>query len=230
MRVIVLVFFLIALILLKFQSTLEYYVFFFLSSTKNKQYLDASKKLQELVYFRPEDNGKTESIVTFTEALVSEESESIQKEPKDKNQKFNQGQYPFTKHFESIYEDVKKSIEDSAQFDPNYQASPEFIEFLLNKYLPYCFIWAGFVFKGLRNTTRVTNGSIEKFFATKKSVIKKAVLPHVYVNTTFDTTIGYTTNFMKLKLKKQQNGESQWKQIQMKKMKSMSAKRIGANP
>ena len=170
----------------------------FLSKTKNKQFLDASKKLQELILLRPEDNQKTEQIVAFTENMESQEMQQIQSDRKalDKVKKDTiKDNSPFTSCFREIHDEVKKSIDDSAQFEINSQASPEFIQFLLDKYLPYCFSWAGFVFKGLGNTTRITNGSIEKFFSTKKSVIDKAMQPHRYVTNTFDTTIGYTVKF-----------------------------------
>ena len=39
---------------------------------------------------------------------------------------------------------------------------PEFIQFLLDRFMPYSFIWSGIVLKGTEAAvSRLTNGSIE---------------------------------------------------------------------
>jgi hypothetical protein len=65
-----------------------------------------------------------------------------------------------------------------------------FIEFLQNNFMPYIFIWGGFVFRELdskdkygNQLTHVTQGSIEKHFGTiKRDHGHKAMYPAQYAN------------------------------------------------
>ncbi|CAF0976621.1 unnamed protein product [Brachionus calyciflorus] len=59
----------------------------------------------------------------------------------------------------------------------NNDLSPKFVDFLSDKYMPYAFLWAGFVFSGM-SQTRMTNGIMEGFKKTKNS---HNVLPHAYL-------------------------------------------------
>jgi hypothetical protein len=63
----------------------------------------------------------------------------------------------FTKHFYEL--EAKTNIVDDGTYKNDYYA-PVFIKFLQKYFMPYCFIWSGFVLKGL-NVTRTTNGSIK---------------------------------------------------------------------
>jgi len=67
-----------------------------------------------------------------------------------------------------------------------------FIDFLFDNYLPYAFIWSGFVYRCLNSlsVTRLTNGTMERHIRTKKSVVTKACLPALYINNTVKLAIG----------------------------------------
>ena len=66
--------------------------------------------------------------------------------------------------------------------------------------MPYCFIWSGFVLKGL-NISRISNGSIEEYIGHKKSKISSPLLPAEFVNFTFKSTQGKAIEFIDLKSK-----------------------------
>ena len=62
---------------------------------------------------------------------------------------------------------------------------------LNEQFLPYAFIWAGFVFKCLdEDISRLTNGCIEAHFGYRKKTIIKSCLPVNYINKTIDLAIG----------------------------------------
>ena len=81
---------------------------------------------------------------------------------------------PFTKHFEEIHERVRSIISETESFDceANDYCNPQFVVLLLENFLPYSFIWAGYVFKCLNNAdvTRMSNGCIEVLFGYRKKV------------------------------------------------------------
>jgi hypothetical protein len=66
--------------------------------------------------------------------------------------------------------------------------------------MPYCFLWSGFVLKGL-NITRTTNGSIVNHFKHKKSKITSPLLPFDYTNFVYKAIQGKAIEFFSLKSK-----------------------------
>ena len=80
---------------------------------------------------------------------------------------------PFTKEFLLIEQEIK--LNKSTNLPENLLFNYAFIKFLQNNFMPYIFIWAGFVFRGLKTKgkngetiTHTTQGSIEKHFGTTK--------------------------------------------------------------
>ena len=80
---------------------------------------------------------------------------------------------PFTKEFLAIQNQIH--MESVNDLPPNDLFNLDFIKFLQDNFMPYIFIWAGFVFRGLemkdkygRTITHVTSGAIEKQFGTIK--------------------------------------------------------------
>ena len=68
--------------------------------------------------------------------------------------------------------EVRKSLHHLVEEneDENSFYSPDVIEHLETKYMPYCFLWASFTLKNLsEHITRFTNGTLEKKFGTRKS-------------------------------------------------------------
>ena len=71
-------------------------------------------------------------------------------------------------------------IDKSLSFSDNLLFNSIFINFLQDNFMPYIFIWAGYVFRCLEykdkfgNTiTHITQGSIEKYFGTVEPVYSK---------------------------------------------------------
>ena len=78
---------------------------------------------------------------------------------------------PFTIHFIQIQYEMRKSLHDLVEENEveNSFYSPDVIEHLETKYMPYCFLWASFTLKNLsEHITRFTNGTLEKNLALEK--------------------------------------------------------------
>lgn len=80
---------------------------------------------------------------------------------------------PFTKEFLTIELETKPSTQSN--LPDNFLFNIDFIKFLQNNFMPYIFLWAGYVFRGLKTKgkngetiTHLTQGSIEKHFGTTK--------------------------------------------------------------
>ena len=117
------------------------------------------------------------------EYLTSDENEIL-------NFKQIQDQMPFTLHFQAIFEScfniVKFESEKQTNYDQNVYYCPQFIQLLIEYYLPYSFLWAGFVLRDIYNpngtgvatntannsnnyyVTRLTNSCVRKFSSSKK--------------------------------------------------------------
>ena len=79
-------------------------------------------------------------------------------------------------------DETKTDTNDS--LTANYLYNIDFISFLNYNFMPYIFIWSGFIFRNLNfkgkngeTITHLTSGSIEKEFGT----IKKAMVILVYI-------------------------------------------------
>ena len=83
---------------------------------------------------------------------------------------------PFTKHFKNIIENVlddTQKLVGIEEIEDNLYYVPEFVDFLMIRFMPYCFIWSGFVIRGLNNQntrTRLANGAIENHFYSYKGM------------------------------------------------------------
>ena len=80
---------------------------------------------------------------------------------------------PFTQIFRSIYENVSVDLEtNDIGTEPNPLFFSPLIKILLDRFMPYAFIWTGLVLRGTK-TTRWTNGTVERFIRTQKATDKK---------------------------------------------------------
>ena len=106
----------------------------------------------------------------------------------------------FNQHFIDIAQNVQsESVSYSEQ--ENILFNPKFVEFLLEYFMPYCGIWAGFVFQEIQTKkqeefTRITNGLIEKFWQYRKNKFKVIQQPANYVVNTLNSTKGQATVFV----------------------------------
>ena len=80
---------------------------------------------------------------------------------------------PFTQEFLKI--EFETTTDDSNHLTENCLFNLHFIKFLQNNFMPYIFIWAGFIFRNIdskdkygNTLTHITQGSIEKHFGTTK--------------------------------------------------------------
>ena len=112
---------------------------------------------------------------------------------------------PFTQHFKEIelctLQEINDENETEILNENNEFYCPEYIETLLKRYMPYCFVWSGFVIKNLNNEntrTRFTNGTVENHFYSNKGMGQffKKLLPAQYANKSYKLNIGKCREFM----------------------------------
>jgi hypothetical protein len=96
-------------------------------------------------------------------------------------------QSPFTALFEKLQADfqVKPGISLNSIFNPTY------LNFLQFYFMPYVFIWSGYVYREM-DVTRLTQGTVEKNFGTRKNLINCAMLPVRYINATMKILLANT--------------------------------------
>jgi hypothetical protein len=144
------------------------------------------KSLQKLIQTRPEEADEVKKTIdqVFRDFDVEEvDDEDDQKlidqceverdEWFEDNQRDTIKAYsPFTKEFIQIEIDTERQPSDTDNVLYNFN----FINYLQNNFMPYIFIWAGYVFRGINATdqyghtiTHITQGCIEKHFGTIKS-------------------------------------------------------------
>ena len=100
----------------------------------------------------------------------------------------------FTKIFQTI---IDNTIIDTQAGTNNYLFYNDFILFLNDNFLPYIFIWSGFIFRNLNfkgklgeTITHITQGSIEKEFGTIKNANGHlGMYPAEYVQTRVTSTL-----------------------------------------
>ncbi len=84
---------------------------------------------------------------------------------------------PFTK----VFQDIESSILPQVSInDLNTLLNQEYLNFLQHHFMPYIFIWSGFVYRETKTDhtlTRLTQGVIEKFFGTRRRIHPKPQVP-----------------------------------------------------
>ena len=147
---------------------------------------------------REEINKKTDTILNGTGNFeVVEKSEN-------QNSKSIKASSPFTTNFEKITSDTKKQINSNQSGDQtpkNIYYSPAVLEILMDRFMPYCFLWSGFVLRDLSTEepiTRITNGAIEKHFGTLKGrgSYHLDLAPAQYVTSTYKLVSGGVKKFL----------------------------------
>lgn len=119
------------------------------------------------------------------------------------------GNSPFNKIFQDIFIKVSKQLSsESSDGEPNSFYCPDLIDHLLKHYMPYSFLWSGFV---LRDTglTRLTNGALETYNGTRKRKVTKNRLPHHYLTKNFTTFQGHTMEYLNNLAKSKKNNANE---------------------
>ena len=96
---------------------------------------------------------------------------------------------PFTEHFRSIENSVQQEINSV----DNKLYCPEFISFLQQEFMPYIFLWAGFVLRDQEfetPTTHLVDSSVEAWFRTRKISFPSPIPPARYINETVHIALG----------------------------------------
>jgi hypothetical protein len=106
----------------------------------------------------------------------------------DKERDSSKANSPFTKEFTDTENEV--FIQSESSKPDNLLFNLDFITFLQSNFMPYIFIWGGYVFRDLDavdkygyQITHLTQGSLEKHFGTiKKDHGHTAMYPAQYAN------------------------------------------------
>ena len=183
----------------------------FLYEKKSVFVIESLNALQEAISCRPTDKNEIKKLVenhlktTNFEDIANKKAESIVK-GKEKKTRTIADNSPFTKHFENIKSSITNEMEnlwidESLLVENNHYYCPEFIDHLLKRYMPYCFIWSGFVIRGLNDEnkrTRFTNGTVENYFFSKKVMGQSflRLLPAQYANKSYKLVIGKCKEFV----------------------------------
>lgn len=155
----------------------------------------AFNTLQSLIEKRPVLDERVEQIIRTSINFFDNQSNSSNNDDEDLfvADESIRSRSPFTKFSVKIEDEVKSKIQNNSASEMNSMYSLEYMDFLQKNFLPYAFIWSGFVYKTLdtrENTSRITNGVIERFFATRKRLVPSALLPVKYLNKIGAVTLG----------------------------------------
>lgn len=185
----------------------EILCFIFYSKFKNQEVQDHLIALEEA--FRERPIGKIEIIKIISAfKLISNEKSPINttiqssKPSRPKKNDTIKAQSPFTKHFLDIATRVQLLINNNIEnSQENQYYAPQYIKFLLESFMPYAFLWSGFVLRNLNNDnirTRFTNGAIENYFASRKQMGQYylKLLPAQYASHALKMTTGKNKQFL----------------------------------
>ena len=183
----------------------------FSSPFESPVFVESLGILQLSIETRPETNTKIRDLIE----LVKAEQDNDDGEPEEpiKSQKLELYRQMEKSYFETL--GCKSTIKEKSPFGRHFRDQlsrielpeatgqsqnrfhcPPLIEFLMDKYMPYSFIWAGFTFQGLKYS-RLTNGAVENFNGYKKgSASASNLLPHVYVQENYRPNRGSCRLFL----------------------------------
>ena len=142
--------------------------------------------LQALIQLRPEDATEIKKICQETFNDTDEQEQEINVNINIEDQWYSEtprtikGASPFTK----VYLELESTTKHGESGNINLLHNKEFIGFLQANFMPYIFIWAGFVYRYIQdvNITRLSQGVIEKCFATKRRAIPKPIVPARHIH------------------------------------------------
>ena len=89
---------------------------------------------------------------------------------------------PFTQDYLDIENHLRDDLLTTGE--QNLLFNLEYIKFLQSNFMPYAFIWAGFIYREMdkqEKVTRLTQGCIEKFFGTTKRIRGQPIVPARHV-------------------------------------------------
>ena len=117
---------------------------------------------------------------------------------------------PFTEEFEKVQIESTEDLSESGE--ENLLLNHDLIDLMQKFYMPYIFIWVGFVFRKMNpkySITRIDQGCIEKYFGTcKRAKRHEAIVPAKYVLDSFQTVLANSIMLTKPKTKKRKQGKN----------------------
>ena len=207
-----------------------------LSNTKNKYFIESLQFLNNAVKERRvEKREEFDKLLDETniidgqpihpdlsddesdEVEISKIELEIEYEEKKNVKKTLKDESPFSNDFKEIIENVQMKLKALGKEEANEKnefKNNKYVDYLMNKQMPYCFIWASFTCINLP-IIRPNNGALENFIRFKKSSRALRQLPHIYVQENLRITIG-TCKALAIELRKKSGEEARPKKKQKK--------------
>ena len=162
----------------------------FLDPMASQSSIEAKDSLLKLIAQRPKEAGEVLDAECEGEFEANDGDENLGENESDDELELEEDGWtregqsikaasPFTAFFLELEEQFRFNISNNSHNNPVYK--PEYIAFLQSNFMPYIFVWGGFVFRGIDNMTRLTQGCIEKHFATCKRAIREPQVPAIYI-------------------------------------------------
>jgi hypothetical protein len=173
----------------------------FLSQHESDVFKKAVELLEESIASRPDDIKALDKILNnFLDSVPQKEdsctSESDSPALDTKSSKSIKDNSPFTHHYQKRYDHLKINLPDNDDMiSNNIKYCPQIMEFLMDSYIPYVFIWASFTCQDLE-FSRLTNGLIESYNKYRKQGTPDDLLPHRYINTSIKYIIGSNEEYL----------------------------------
>jgi hypothetical protein len=158
---------------------------FFLSEYETALFIESKAYISKLLNERPSSGESLQDLVNGLQLFSEPEVASTNNN--DTSTHINntlKAKSPFTSVFVSIkntaVDNLADQCDDTEKLLKNKFYCPEIIEFLLDQYMPYCFVWASFALKDY-GVTRMSNGLIEKYNQYRKGGDLKLARPCIYL-------------------------------------------------
>lgn len=165
---------------------------FFLSEYENQLFKQSQMYINRCLNERPANGMSLQTLVSdlglFKESSVPQSADNViisdQTAEETTSNKTLRAQSPFTSVFKNIKDSTSESLStlpiNDTETPKNKFYCPEIIQFLLDQYMPYCYIWASFALKDY-GVTRMSNGLVEMYNGDRKKPIKRAH-PCIYLD------------------------------------------------
>ncbi len=164
---------------------------FYLSEYETEAFKQSQLYINRVLNERPADGETLQILVTSLNLPTDPQAESINDNSASTTNNNSsatslKSQSPFTIFFINIKNSTSEtlstiSINSTGELNKNYFYCPEIISFLLDQYMPYCYIWASFALKGY-GVTRMSNGLIENYNKYRKGGHLEQAHPSLYLD------------------------------------------------
>lgn len=136
--------------------------------------------MEDALAQRPTNVEEVKSIVrknNLIQNLGVDDEDDGEDDLKKMNNATIKSQSPFYTKSKAVFDSISESMCSNSSAEPNSYFNLAFIDFVLNNFMPYIFIWGSYSLVNM-GITGITNGTIESYWGTRKGGrVKKLNLP-----------------------------------------------------